>query len=76
MSYGTSQPSSKLIQFGNLLKVGARSTRDAKHTTDVSKRIFKKKIPIHGYQGTVYNDMRFRSIGWRFSKRTLEVKSC
>lgn len=76
MSYGTSQPSSTLIQFGNLLKVGARSTRDAKHTTDVSKRIFKKKISIHGYQGTVYNDMRFRSIGWRFSKRTLEVKSC
>lgn len=53
----------------------ARSTRDAKHTTDVSKCIYKK-IPIHGYQGTVYNDMRFRSIGWRFSKRTIEVKSC
>lgn len=44
MSYGTSQPSSTLIQFGNLLKVGARSTRDAKHTTDVSKRILKKKF--------------------------------
>lgn len=44
MSYGTSQPSSKLIQFGNLLKVGARSTRDAKHTTDVSKRLLKKKF--------------------------------
>lgn len=75
MSYGTSPPSSKLIQPGNLLEVGARSTRNAKRTTDVSKCIYKK-IPIHGYQGTVYNDMRFRSIGWRFSKRTIEVKSC
>lgn len=64
MSYGTSPPSSKLIQPGNLLTVGARSTRDAKHTTDVSKCIYKK-IPIHGYQGTVYNDMRFidRQVG-------------
>lgn len=44
MSYATSPPSSKLIQPGNLLEVGARSTRDAKHTTDVSKCILKKKF--------------------------------
>lgn len=54
---------------------GSEYTRCQTHDR-CQQMYIKKKIPIHGYQGTVYNDMRFRSIGWRFSKRTIEVKSC